>query len=133
MLRTLLLSLLATGFIQATHLQDETIKIGKFSYKAKKSEVFLKDESYTCKWLSLYSFRGEHQAGLLLEGKRNDTLFVSGTYRVDSNRFITRNYYHYRHSFEPDSSIKVFVQNVRGKLELQSFVEYLDGKAKKIK
>jgi len=117
----------------ATSLQEEIIRIGKFSYKSKKSTVFLKDESYNCNWFSLYSLSGEHQAGLLVEAKRNDTLFVSGTYKIESNKFIVNNYYHHRHDHEPDSSVKIFVQNARGKLEVSSFIEYTDGIAKKIR
>ena len=134
MKRTLLIiSFLALGFVQAIKLPDEIIKIGKVSYKVKKETVISKDEWYTCKWLSLYSSAGQHQAGLIMEGRRNDTLFVSGTYKVDSNQFITKNYYHYRPRHEPDSSIKVFVQNSKGKLELKSFIKYFDGIANQIK
>lgn len=117
---------------QATPLQDG-IKIGKFTYKTKKSNVFLKDESYNCKWLSLYSSGGEHQAGLLFEARRNDTLFVSGTYMIESNKFITKNYYHFRNRHEPDSSVKIFVQNSKGKLDLRKFIEFTDGIEKVIK
>jgi hypothetical protein len=117
---------------QAAPLQDG-IRIGKFMYKTKKSDVFLKDESYNCKWLSLYASDGEHQAGLLMEARRNDTLFVSGTYKIESNKFVTKNYYHYRHRHEPDSSVKTFVQNSNGKLEVRSFIEFSNGIEKVIK
>ena len=117
---------------QATPLQ-ESIRIGKFAYKTKKSIVFLKDESYNWKWLSLYSPDCEHQAGLLVEARRNDTLFVSGTYKIESNKFITKNYYYYRHRHEPDSSVRTFVQNSKGKLNLRSFIEYTDGVEKVVK
>lgn len=130
-------TLLILGFLsfivcQAAPLQ-EGVRIGRFSYKTKKSNVFLKDESYNCKWFSLYAPGGEHQAGLLVEATRNDTLFVSGTYRIESSKFITKNYYHYRHRHEPDSSVKTFVQNSAGKLVLQSFIEFTDGVEKVIK
>lgn len=117
----------------AAILQGEIIRIGKFTYEIKKSKTFLKDESYHCAWFSLYSQRGEHQAGLLVEARRNDTLFVSGTYRIESNKFIVNNYYHHRHRHEPDSSIKIFVQTARGKLEVRSFIEFTDGIAKKVR
>ena len=133
MYKTLLIfGFLSFSFYSATLLQDG-IRIGKFTYKTKKSKVFLKDESYHCNWFSLYSPSGEHQAGLLVEAKRNDTLFVSGTYKIVANKFIVNNYYHHRHSHEPDSSVKIFVQNARGKLEVSSFIEYADGIAKKIR
>lgn len=129
----LILVFLSFGLCSAALLQDGIIRIGKFTYKAKKSQLFLKDESYHCNWLSLYSPDGKHQAGLLVEARRNDTLFVSGTYKVEANKFITKNYYHHRHSHEPDSSVKVFVQNAKGKLELRSFNEFADGIVKKIR
>ena len=124
-------TLLILGFLwftvcQAIPLQD-SIRIGKFTYKTKKAKVFLKDESYHCKWFSLYSQSGEHQAGLLVEARRNDTLFISGTYKIDSNKIIAKNYYHYRHRHEPDSSVKTFVQNSKGKLELRAFIEFTGG------
>lgn len=111
---------------QATPLQD-SIRIGKFTYKTKKVKIFLKDESYHCDWFSLYSKSGEHQAGLLMEARRNDTLFVSGTYQIETNKFIAKNYYHYRHRHEPDSSVTTFVQNSKGKLELRSIIEFTGG------
>jgi hypothetical protein len=117
---------------QATPLQDG-LRIGKFTYKTKRTDVFLKDESYNCKWLSLYTSGYEHQAGLLVEARRNDTLFVSGIYKIESNKFIVKNYYHYRHRNEPDSSVKTFVQNSKGKLNLRSFIEFADGVEKVIK
>jgi hypothetical protein len=117
---------------QAAPLQDG-IKIGNFTYTAKKSKVFLKDEFYDCKWLTLYSPSNEPQAGLLVEARRNDTLFVSGIYKIESNKFIVKNYYHHRHRHEPDSSVKTFVQNSKGRLELRSFIEFADGVEKVIK
>lgn len=117
---------------QAKPLQDG-ISIGKYVYKTKKTMVFLKDESYNCKWLSLYAPGGAHQAGLLVEARRNDTLFVSGTYKIDANKLITKNYYHHPHRHEPDSSIRTFVQNSKGKLTLRSFVEFTGGVEKIIK
>ena len=129
----LILGLLLFVFCSATLLQDDIIRIGKYTYRTKKSTVFLKDESYHCKWMSLYSLNGEHQAGLLVEARRNDTLFVSGNYRIESNKFITKNYYHHRQSHEPDSAVKVFVQNAKGKLELRSFNEFTDGIVKNIR
>ncbi|QHL87861.1 hypothetical protein GU926_10630 [Nibribacter ruber] len=126
------LGFLWIAICHATPLQD-SIKIGKFTYKTKKAKVFLKDESYHCNWFSLYSQNGEHQAGLIIEAKRNDTLFVSGTYQIESNNFIAKNYYHFRHSHEPDSSVKTFVQNSKGKLELRSFIEFTDGVKNAIK
>ena len=128
----LILAFLSLIVCQVTPLQDG-IRIGKFNYKIKKSNVFLKDESYDCKWLSLYTPNGEHQAGLLVEARRNDTLFVSGTYEVEFNKFIAKNYYQHRHRHEPDSSVKIFVQNTKGKLELRSFIEFTDGVEKVIK
>jgi hypothetical protein len=117
---------------QATSLQDD-IRIGNYTYKIKRTENFLKDESYNCKWLSVLTPDDEPQAGLLVEARRNDTLFVSGIYKIDSNKFIVKNYYHHRHRHEPDSTIKTFVQNRKGKLELRSFIEFTDGKEKVIK
>ena len=70
---------------------------------------------------------------MLVEAKRNDTLFVTGTYKIESNRFIVNNYYHHRHSHEPDSSQKIFVQDTKGKLKLSSFIEFADGNVKRIK
>ncbi|WP_018479757.1 hypothetical protein [Pontibacter roseus] len=124
---------LSFGICSAAILQDGIIRIGKFAYKTKKSKVFLKDESYHCDWFSLYSPGDEHQAGLIVEAKRNDTLFVSGTYKIEPNEFIVTNYYHYRHSHEPDSSVKIFAQHAGGKLKLSSFIEYTDGIAKQIR
>jgi len=129
-----LLTLAFFSFIvcQATPLQGG-IRIGKFTYTTKKSNLFLKDESYNCKWLSLYASSGEHQAGLLVEARRNDTLFVSGTYKIESNKLIAKNYYHHRHRYEPDSSVRTFVQNSKGKLELRSYIKFTDGVEKVIK
>lgn len=114
--KTYWIAIISFSFCQGNYLIDDIIRIGKFTYTTKKSTEFLKGESYNCKWLSLFSKNGEHQAGLIVEAIRNDTLFVSGTYRIESNRFIVKNYYHFRHQHEPDSSIKIFVQDTRGKL-----------------
>ena len=128
----LILGFLSFLLCQAAPLQDG-IRIGRFAYKTKRSTVFLKDESYNCKWLSLYSPDGAYQAGLLVEARRNDTIFVSGTYKIESDKFITKNYYHYRHPHEPDSSVRVFVQNSKGQLNLRSFIEYTNGVEKVVK
>lgn len=114
------------GFIPATPFQ-EGIQIGKFTYKTKRASVFLKDESYNATFFSLYTLNGVHQAGVLLKAKRNDRLFISGNYSIDANKFITRNYYHIKQWYDPDSSMKVFVQDAKGKLELKTFVAYHDG------
>jgi hypothetical protein len=122
-----LFSFLFFAFLPANGGEDE-IRIGQFIYKTKRTKVFLKDEGYNAVFYSLYTLNGVHQAGVLLEAKRNDSLFISGNYSVGSNKFITRNYYHIKQWYDPDSSMKVFVQNAKGKLELTSFVEYHDGK-----
>ncbi|AMM51742.1 hypothetical protein TH61_11915 [Rufibacter sp. DG15C] len=127
-----ILGILGIVICQATPLQ-ESIRIGKFTYKTKKDGIFLKDESYHCKTFTLYSQSGEPQAGLIIEAMRNDTLFVSGTYQIESSKFIAKNYYHYRYSHEPDSSVKTFVQNSKGKLELRSFIEFTGGVKNAIK
>lgn len=68
-----------------------------------------------------------------MEARRDDTLFVSGTYQIESNRVTTKNYYHHRQRHEPDSAVTVFVQNARGELKLSSCIEYTDGEAKKVR
>ena len=128
MIKTLLLLPFFFSFIQVEPYQDK-IRIGQYSYTTKRSKVLLKDEWYQCNWLTLYSTTGRVQCGTLLDAKRNDTVFVTGTYTVQGNKFITRNYYHYRHAHEPDSSVKVFIQNSKGELKLATYTYYYNGNA----
>jgi hypothetical protein len=128
-----ILSLLALGFGGAAPPQEERVRIGKVPYGVKRSAVFLKDMGYQCTWLSLHSSGGEHQAGLQLECRRGDTLFVRGACRITANGLITTTSDPFRQGQEPDSAVTTFIQNKEGKLALRSSLEYVDGKAREVK
>ncbi|GAA4319985.1 hypothetical protein [Flaviaesturariibacter amylovorans] len=127
-----LLSSLALGLLAAVPGPPGRIRIGQYTYAVKKSKGYLKDEWYRCSYLTFHGKRDELQAGILMEARRNDSIFVTGVYEARKDRLLLRNYYHYPHQHEPDSSVRVFVQEAGGRLRLRLFTEFRDGVARQV-
>jgi hypothetical protein len=108
---------------------NNQIRIGKFTYRLKKEYVFLKDDGLHSTFQSVYTLKGSHQAGFIIEAKKNDSIFIKGNYTISGNKLTTREYYHFNQSYRPDSVIKTFTQQSNGTLKLKSYLEYKAGQA----
>ncbi len=104
-----------------------TERIGNFRYKTKTEKVFIDDYGGMTISIKSYYLGNEFQAGCKIKaqkldfGKQSDTVFSKGFITIDNKnkRLVCREYYLYGYSeyLNMDSSVKIFEQQLDGKLK----------------
>lgn len=118
--------------------KEKTIKefsLYNFKYIISENDKYLHDDDVEAKFfLVRLKNRKQILCSSFKSAKRGDTLFTKGTYFVNKNSLVFKEY-NYNHQNERvlDSVIKTFVPRKNGTLILLETINYKNGIAKKIK
>jgi len=101
------------------------VTINGYHYFPIKKEVFLKEDQLMVVTLQYLNKSKEFMFGFDLSQKRNDTIFETGSFRVDGNLIYTTEKYFFTEN--KDSAIGVFKQLKNGKLIFIHLSKYKNG------
>ncbi|HXI00952.1 MAG TPA: hypothetical protein VNI52_11850 [Sphingobacteriaceae bacterium] len=92
-----------------------------------RSRIFSTEYNILETFYQYHDLKGDFQFGELVRGKRNDTIFISGSKIVRANYILTRNKYYYDIA-KFDYVETKFVKSEDNKIKLKEVKRYKDGK-----
>jgi hypothetical protein len=104
------------------------INIGKYSYSIYRESCYLHDNRWNVEYFVVYKTGARRTlCSAFLDAKRNDSVFISGSYVVCSNRLeFIEHYYYNKIANSTDSIKKTFYPDKTGKLILKQSIIFTD-------